>query len=49
MGITLAYAAGILRVSEKGYVEETEFQFAQHVELAYEIPFGELHIGPTTS
>ena len=41
-GITIAYAAGILRVSE----EETEYQFAQHVELAYEIPFGELHIGP---
>ena len=53
-GITIAYAAGILRVSEEehneghddGHEEETEYQFAQHVELAYEIPFGELHIGP---
>jgi len=22
------------------------YQFAQHVEIAYEIPLGELHIGP---
>ena len=42
LGITVAYAAGILRVSE----DVTNYQFAQHVELAYEIPFGELHIGP---
>ena len=42
LGITVAYAAGILRVSE----DVTIYQFAQHVELAYEIPFGELHIGP---
>ena len=54
VGISIAYAAGILRVSEEehnedheeGHEEETEFQFAQHIELAYEIPFGELHIGP---
>jgi len=53
-GITIAYAGGILRVSEEdhnegyddGHEEETEYQFAQHIELAYEIPFGELHIGP---
>ena len=51
--IKIAYAAGILRVSEEehdeghddGYEEETEYQFAQHVELAYEIPFGKLHNG----
>ena len=41
-GITVAYAAGILKVSQ----DVTEYQFAQHVELAYEIPFGELHVGP---
>jgi hypothetical protein len=41
-GITVAYAAGILRVVE----DEPEYQFSQHIELAYEIPFGELHIGP---
>ena len=53
-GITIAYAAGILRVSEEehneghddGHEEETEYQFTQHLEFAYEIPFGELHIGP---
>jgi len=42
LGIIVAYAVGILRVSE----DVTNYQFAQHVELAYEIPFGELHIGP---
>ena len=42
MGIILAYAAGILRVSE----DVTDYQFAQHFELAYEILFVELHIGP---
>ena len=42
LGITVAYAAGIFRVTE----DVTNYQFAQHVEFAYEIAFGELHIGP---
>jgi len=43
-GFTIAYAAGILRVSENE--GDSELQFAQHLEFAYEIPIGELHIGP---
>ena len=43
-GCTIAYAAGILRVSENE--GDSELQFAQHLEFAYEIPIGELHIGP---
>ena len=49
-GITIAYAAGILRVSEEethnDHEESTQYQFAQHLEFAYEIPVGELHVGP---
>ena len=49
-GITVAYAAGILRVSEEethnDHEESTQYQFAQHLEFAYEIPVGELHVGP---
>ena len=50
-GFTIAYATGILRISEEGSHEQeneknTEYQFAQHLEFAYEIPIGELHIGP---
>ena len=47
-GFTIAYAAGILRVSEESNNHETDndYQFAQHLEFAYEIPIGELHIGP---
>jgi len=41
-GITIAFAVGTLRLSE----DATEYQFVQHVELVYEIPFGELNIGP---
>ena len=26
--------------------DENHYAIAQHIELAYEIPFGELHIGP---
>ena len=43
-GFTIAYAAGILRVAENE--GDSELQFAQHLEFAYEIPIGELHIGP---
>ena len=49
-GITIAYAAGILRVSEEenhnDHEENTQYQFSQHLEFAYEIPLGILHIGP---
>ena len=41
--LTIAYAPGILRVSEESKVS---YEFTQHFELAYEIPIGEFHIGP---
>ena len=40
-GFSIAYVPGILFVEH-----ENDIQFAQHLEFAYEIPIGELHIGP---
>jgi len=40
---SVAYAVGVLYVAEE---QESQIQLAQHVELAYEIPMGQFHIGP---
>ncbi len=42
-GWTVAYGPGILIIKE---TDELEYQFAQHIETAYEFDTGAFHIGP---
>jgi hypothetical protein len=41
--LIFAYAPGILMLKENS---KNEFQFAQHIELAYEFELGNFHLGP---
>lgn len=42
-GLIIGYAPGLLISKENS---ETELQFAQHIEIAYEFEIGKFHIGP---